>query len=59
MGRMATLVPVMGTALVGTAVGAVLSLAWGRPLVLGAAWGTLGGALFGLAAFALLALSPG
>jgi len=56
---MATLVPVMGTALVGTAVGAVLSLAWGRPLVLGAAWGTLGGALFGLAAFALLALSPG
>ena len=55
---MATLVPVMATALVGAAVGALLARVWQRPLSLGAAWGTLGGALFGGVALVLLTLSP-
>ena len=55
---MAILIPVMATALVGVAVGALPALVWDRPLTRGAAWGTRGGALVGAVAVALLALSP-
>ncbi|MGE0541367.1 MAG: hypothetical protein AB7R89_14430 [Dehalococcoidia bacterium] len=51
-------VPILGTGIVGLAVGCLLALTYGRPLVRGALWGAGGGIAFGVAAAVILAVSP-
>jgi hypothetical protein len=55
---MTVAVPILGTGIVGLAVGCLMALTYGRPLVRGALWGAGGGLAFGVAAAIILAASP-
>jgi hypothetical protein len=51
-------VPILGTGIVGLAVGCLLALTYGRPLLRGAVWGAGGGLAFGAIAALILAVNP-
>ena len=52
-------IPILGTGLVGAAVGALFALLGRARLTRGAVWGAVGGVTFGAVAMVLLRLSPG
>ena len=56
---MAFAIPILGTGLVGAAVGALFALLGRARLTRGAVWGAVGGVTFGAVAMVLLRLSPG
>ena len=51
-------VPILGTGVVGVAIGCLLALTFGRSLLRGSLWGAAGGIAFGAAAATILALGP-
>jgi hypothetical protein len=55
---MTVVIPVLGTGVVGLAVGCLMALTYNRPLLRGALWGGAGGLAFGAIAAAVLAVSP-
>jgi hypothetical protein len=55
---MTVAVPILGTGIVGLAVGCLMALTYGRPLARGALWGAGGGLAFGVASAMILAVSP-
>ena len=56
--RMTTVVPIIGTGIVGLAVGCLMALTYNRSLLHGALWGSAGGLAFGSVAAVALAVSP-
>ena len=55
---MTTIVPIVGTGVVGLAVGCLMALTYDRSLLRGALWGSAGGLAFGSVAAIALAISP-
>jgi len=55
---MTTIVPIVGTGVVGLAVGCLMALTYDRSLLRGALWGCAGGLPFGSVAAIALAISP-
>lgn len=55
---MTTIVPIVGTGVVGLAVGCLMALTYNRSLLRGVLWGSVGGLAFGSVAAVVLAVSP-